>query len=563
MEHIYNMFNNHDNDFIDYASILSEIDTYCKFPKNTPIEGAGSTTIRDFRSSYSDDNKEVSFVSNMKWNPTNDNLFFNSGFSIISELMEKNFNYLAWKNINFNEPSKLKEFVYSFNFYDNINNLQSIMQKDNILRKDSELINYLYYYFIRLIEEKKFIGLADLNINPKIEYFNDEILNINNETNNLKFIIFNTGLITYENKYIYSINSYIKKILPPPGLVNNIVDYNQNIKKWKCIKFIDETELDDFIQKLDNNYKNIPKLEDYKKHIDVANFLPLFKENQELMWINPIKIIKDINSTKNNLNELCKKFIKNYNYYNDNTIPSNTMKCTNDLLASRVLKELEVSIKKYSRNNRIILHQYYFDSSESKGTIQLLIPICLNLNYKKWTPHCVVAIKYYNNTYEIVTLLCLKFARLNARLISELEYGLLTKYHSYDRESYSSIRSDDEMSVNVKNYKKNNIKNYNDDLSIKTINKNINKEKIGKIEKIEDIDDKYNYKFCRPCKHYFGLSGYKISSCKNGNNCNFSHDIDNVKTCKMWLSSKSCKNGDKCDFLHGIICDGKIIKNNN
>ena len=192
----------------------------------------------------------------------------------------------------------------------------------------------------------------------------------------------------------------------------------------------------------------------------------------------------------------------------------------------------------------MIVHQYYFDSFISKGTIQLLIPICLD-DSNNWTPHCVISLRYINDSYEIAKLLCLKFARLNARLVSEFDNGLWINYNQPYIKNIKSTHLISEEIINESNRDENS--RIQQEYSDSSVSSNDNFEDISIINKLPFFN-----KFLRPCKHYFGLSGYKINSCKNGNKCHFSHDVNKVKVCKMWESS-FCKNGDKCDFLHGSI----------
>jgi hypothetical protein len=428
---------------------------------------------------------------------------------------------IYWKQFYFTEFINLKDFAYSFNFIDNIKILSNIMKKDSILRKDNELINYLNFYFIRLLEEKKVIALYD-----------------NNSLNKIYILIFNTGLITPENKYIYSINinnnkygaSATSSILPP-GLEKQIIKSYYNLQKyWTCINFVDEIELDKYINNLSIDkfeLNSIPSIIQYKKYISIAEFLfsPCLILKQSEIFFDPLIKINNSNNAKSYVSQLCNKFKKNCIINKYCNILCHIVKLDNEEFVNIIFNALDISIKKYSRNNQMIVHQYYYDYSNSKGSIQLLIPICLNTT--NWIPHCVIGLKYNNNLYEISTILCLKFARLNARLISEFDNGLW-------------------------NFCSSNLTNNILPITTKTI----------KDYKLDDTDDSINYtddskKYSRPCKHHFGLSGYKLSSCKNGDKCIYSHDISKVKICKSWQCS-FCKNGNKCDFLHGTICNGKI-----
>jgi hypothetical protein len=439
---------------------------------------------------------------------------FNKSIIKIS-LNSTNYN---WKQINFNQPNKLKEFVYSFNFNENIKILLNIMKKDTILQKDSELINYLNYYFIRLLEENKVIGLTN-NFNH-----DNDCISLNSfDINKLYIIIFNTGLITPNNHYIYSININIKNnitnsIISPPGFQENY------LKEWTCINFIDELELDQYIILLSKKNNIIPEILKIKKYITIADFLfssSILLKQSEIIFNPYIQITK----SKKILSEMCTKFKQYYFNKKQKNIPSNIIKLDENELVNIIFTALDISIKKFSRNTHMIVHQYYFDSFISKGSVQLLIPLCLDNNNKNWTPHCVIGLQYVNGSYEISTLLCLKFARLNARLVSEYNNGLWNVHY----------------------------KNLDEKNSDYSINSN------DTVEEINDglLTNKINCKCLRPCKHHFGLSGCKINSCKNSDNCHFSHDINKVKVCKMWESS-FCKNGDKCDFLHGKISNGKI-----
>jgi len=483
--------------------------------------------IIDFLEEYNEthNSNDISFIQSLTSSKTI-NKYLEKYIQIPNT--DSNFN---WKQIYFNQPNKLKEFVYSFNFIDNIKLLINIMKKDSILHRDSEIVNYLNYYFIRLLEENKVIGLN------KVIDDNNSILNLNSidDQDNIYIIIFNTGLLTSNNNYIYSFNINIKNnitndIIPPPGFED------KNLKKWKCINFIDELQLDDYITSLNK----IPMLSEIKKHISIANFLfspSIILKQPEIIFNPEIKINNNIKSRKF-IYDLWTKFKQFYLSNKDKHIPINIIKLDSNKLTDIIFDALDFSIKKYSRNKHMIVHQYYFDSYLSKGSIQLLIPICLD-NNNSWTPHCAIGLKYINDSYEISTLLCLKFARLNSRLVSEFENGL---WNNYIHEKKNILFNEEKQHF---------VKTLQQKKSDSTISSDNTIEEMIDDTEIKKNDEIYesNSKFLRPCKHHFGLSGCKINSCINGDNCNYSHDINRVKVCKMWQLS-FCKKGDKCDFLH-------------
>jgi len=59
------------------------------------------------------------------------------------------------------------------------------------------------------------------------------------------------------------------------------------------------------------------------------------------------------------------------------------------------------------------------------------------------------------------------------------------------------------------------------------------------------------------CNAYFGFNGNR-KICNRGDECQYSHCIENVRTCHRWTNSV-CDN-PMCPFLHGTIIDGVIYE---
>ena len=483
---------------------------------------------------------------------------------------------LDWRTLKVDESKNTRSIVFALDLYERLKTIRKRIQPEKVFSKDQYLQNYLSYYFRRLLEEGKVIGLCKLDNLPKInQQLNDYIPGGNNYSNPVPFdlprivqgerpkraifpcvedeqstvfaMLFNTGLKTLNNNPIFGL--LVKHDRGPTW------DETLTFKPWKCVLVSEMTDLRRCLENSASYHTTlfpspIPTPDKRFLPLQTANFC--FSRSNEPYCANAIRFNPNlgVNIVTSHILTLSRNVKKEHD---DNTIdradrlPDEYANMTTGALCERIKIGVLRSIEVASDNpSKFTATQYFTDSRDARGNLQLLLPVCLDQDgFGK--PHIVVTLKVIREgqtlQYEISTLLSLHMAASNARLLErQLPNWLEEALHDYPNPDLAKKnKSLIENSINENSTDKN------------SIDENSNKKKDENSKQKDEIKG-------RPCNQFFGLGGCVEFYCKFGSNCRFSHDVSTVRICNRWERSK-CVAGASCPFLHAKIVNGIIERN--
>jgi len=504
------------------------------------------------KSIFEKSNIDLICKDNFNFNNTHD---YNDDISSISDdsvsrIENYNCKFQYPTSLHLNEDSKMdwrqievtskenKVIKFIVDYYSKINTFNRLMEEDNILKKESILINNLNYILRFSLENGLVIGLCDLskisadqcelkcNLDGSPQYntpikfslpsLNKEkkLYNESEDKQNVIYaMIFHTGLFNSNGQGIYAMLVKHEK--------GNKWDSTLSFRPWKCVLVCLESEIHYYLNnknlKLSKMFPfSLPYPDKRYFPLQMANFFfptnGIQVKNENIIFNSNLNVIISDSYIYELLNEK-EKDIKKIGYF-----PSEFSNIESNELIKLIKLGISQSVK-IAKTSPIgfCSHQYFTDGKES-GEIQLQLPICLN-EENGWKADCVLSLKPIYNLrgicthYKVVKILSLVYAALNARLVSKT---LPTWLSGVNLDSFI---------INEK------------------------KELKGNYKKLE--------KPGKPCSQYFGLGNEIVGSCKFESYCRYSHDLRLVQVCNNWKRG-GCKK-EKCSFLHRNINDLCII----